>query len=370
VKRYEPSADISEGVSNSQDRVIFLKQAAQLMQTKGRIKLNTKRLYQADGYAVKELIKISHVLYEAIKSNPEEDDDMLGGDNFSLKLTDLKDVRDLASEITDHGAQLAELLAKEDSLREARQRAISRNSEMEDIEKKIKMSIQEAEDTKANKERMMQELEVDEKALKKKMEKKSAELERTKNRFKSLQTVRPAFMDEYEKLEDELQDLFRDYLERYRNLDYIESQLEAFNKEERARIEEHEREMKDMQKKIKDEEMRVLRGDVQLDENDLDDSLLDDGSSDEDNHRGGSRNAERPKTKAGARTNVQGSLAGGQDDDDDSISGSDEDLGVNTGESEELVDDDSDQGSEGEVSGSDVGSSASGLGSDDSENSF
>lgn len=87
-------------------------------------------------------------------------------------------------------------------------------------------------------------------------------------------------------------------------------------------------------------------------------------------YRGGSRNAERPKTKSGARSNVQGSLAGGHDD-DDSASGSDEELSVHShsGESE-LVDDDSDQGSEGEVSGSDVGSSGSGLNSDDSENSF
>jgi hypothetical protein len=46
VKRYEPQADISNSVSNMQDRVIFLKQCAQLMAAKGRIKLNTKRLYQ------------------------------------------------------------------------------------------------------------------------------------------------------------------------------------------------------------------------------------------------------------------------------------------------------------------------------------
>lgn len=47
VKRYEPSADISNTVSNTQDRVIFLKQCATLMASKGRIKLNAKRLYQA-----------------------------------------------------------------------------------------------------------------------------------------------------------------------------------------------------------------------------------------------------------------------------------------------------------------------------------
>ena len=89
-----------------QDRVIFLKKAAQLMQTKGRIKLNTKRLYQADGYAVKELIKIAQVLYSAIKSNPEEDDDVLGSDNFSVKLDDLQNVRKFASDITAHGVLL------------------------------------------------------------------------------------------------------------------------------------------------------------------------------------------------------------------------------------------------------------------------
>jgi len=364
VKRYEPSADISEGVSNMQDRVIFLKSAAQLMQSRGRIKLNTKRLYQADGYAVKELTKIAQVLYNAIKSNPEEDDDALGGVKFSLTTDDLKNVRDLATDITDHGSQLAELLSKEDQLREARQRAIARDAESgTDIQKIIRQSIQQAEDNKNTKERMTKELVEDEQVLKKKMAKKSAELERNENRFKNLQSVRPAFMDEYESLEDELQDLFRDYLERYRNLDYIESQLEAFNKEERTRIEEHERDMKDMQKKIKEEEMRVLRGDVQLDENDLDESLLDGESSDEDGFQGGSRNAERPKTKSGARATVQGSLAGGQDedeDDDESLSGSDGELSVHSGESDDLVDDDSDEGSDGQVSGSDIGSDNSG----------
>eukprot|EP00286_Rhodomonas_abbreviata_P027467 CAMPEP_0181312922 /NCGR_PEP_ID=MMETSP1101-20121128/13965_1 /TAXON_ID=46948 /ORGANISM="Rhodomonas abbreviata, Strain Caron Lab Isolate" /LENGTH=333 /DNA_ID=CAMNT_0023419825 /DNA_START=248 /DNA_END=1246 /DNA_ORIENTATION=- len=282
VNRYEPTADISAEVGNMQDRVIFLKQAAQLMSSKGRIKLNTKRLYQADGYAVKELIKVAQVLYSAMKSNPDEDDDMLGTDSFSLKLNDLRDVRDLATEITQHGATLAELLAKEDALRESRQKAVSRNAEMADIEKIIKSSIASAEDNKLNKEKMMEELGTDEKALRKKMEKKKQELERNEKRFKSLQTVRPAFMDEYEKLEEDLQDLFRDYLERYRNLDYIENQLEQYNKQEQEKIDDNERQMKRMQKKIKDEELRVLRGDVQLDENELDDSLLDDASSDDE----------------------------------------------------------------------------------------
>lgn len=44
------------------------------------VKLNTKRLYQADGYAVKELMKIAMLLYEALrntdlKNNEEEEQD-------------------------------------------------------------------------------------------------------------------------------------------------------------------------------------------------------------------------------------------------------------------------------------------------------
>uniref|UniRef100_A0A7S4JSD5 Clusterin-associated protein 1 n=1 Tax=Guillardia theta TaxID=55529 RepID=A0A7S4JSD5_GUITH len=342
-----------------QDRVVFLKQCAQLMQSKGRIKLNTKRLYQADGYAVKELIKIANVLYDAIKSNPDDEDDIFGTDNFSLKLNDLKDIRDLATEITQHGAALAELLGREEANREARQRAISRNAEVGDIEKVIKQQILAARDTMANKEKMMEELLADEKSLKKKIEKKSVELDRNEKRFRSLQTVRPAFMDEYEKLEDQLQDLFRDYLERYRNLDYIDNLLDQHNKEEQEKIDENERRMKKMQKKIKEEEMRVLRGDVQLDENELDDSLLDDASSDEEQNfkRGGSSEGERPKTKSGPRSNVQGTLTGG----DESNSASDQSSSdVDSGE---LLDVDSDQDSNSgnsDVSISDDGSVNSG----------
>ena len=40
-----------------------------LQATKAHIKLNTKKLYQADGYAVKELLKVTSVLYSAMKTN-------------------------------------------------------------------------------------------------------------------------------------------------------------------------------------------------------------------------------------------------------------------------------------------------------------
>ena len=40
-----------------------------LKATKAHIKMNTKKLYQADGYAVKEMLKVTSVLYNAMKTN-------------------------------------------------------------------------------------------------------------------------------------------------------------------------------------------------------------------------------------------------------------------------------------------------------------
>jgi clusterin-associated protein 1 len=37
--------------------------------SKANIKLNTKRVYQADGYAVRELLKATSVLYSALRVN-------------------------------------------------------------------------------------------------------------------------------------------------------------------------------------------------------------------------------------------------------------------------------------------------------------
>ena len=43
-----------------------------LKATKAHLKLNTKKLYSADGYAVKELLKISSLLYSAMRTHQAE----------------------------------------------------------------------------------------------------------------------------------------------------------------------------------------------------------------------------------------------------------------------------------------------------------
>lgn len=56
------------------------------------MKLNTKRLYQADGYAVKELLKITTLLYDALNIDLEEtEEDRLDHDSFNLRDFDITD---------------------------------------------------------------------------------------------------------------------------------------------------------------------------------------------------------------------------------------------------------------------------------------
>lgn len=77
---------------------------------------------------------------------------------------------------------------------------------------------------------MLAELENDEHSLTEKIRKRTVELERIEKRLRGIQVVRPAYMDEYERLEEEMQILYSDYVSKYRNLHYLERDLEAFSK--------------------------------------------------------------------------------------------------------------------------------------------
>jgi len=54
---------VSDDIDTEDDRVEFLTSVAQAMASKAKIKLNIKRLYAADGRAVKELLKVAEMLY-------------------------------------------------------------------------------------------------------------------------------------------------------------------------------------------------------------------------------------------------------------------------------------------------------------------
>jgi clusterin-associated protein 1 len=72
--RYDPDTGILDDIDTPSERVQFLQDIAQTMYIKARLKLNIKRLYAADGKAVRELLKLADLLYKAslhAKADPE-----------------------------------------------------------------------------------------------------------------------------------------------------------------------------------------------------------------------------------------------------------------------------------------------------------
>lgn len=268
VDKYDPTAAIPDDISTEDLRVDFLTSVAQVMWSKANLKLNTKRLYSADGKAVKELIKVAHILYKAVDA-AEAPEDPLPQEMPAQAFTDSKSTRALASQITEQGARLYDLLEDEKSLGAERQNALrfletisgnlSSNAEYQLVESRLEEAIASASEEAATLQRQCEELESDKKTLRLKIQKKQGELERNDKRLKSLQSVRPAFMDEYEKLERELEVYYDLYLQKFRNLDYLQTQLDLYNKRERLKLEENEKTKRKIQRSIIEDNQRSLR---------------------------------------------------------------------------------------------------------------
>mmetsp|Transcript_3464 Transcript_3464/g.3809 ORF Transcript_3464/g.3809 Transcript_3464/m.3809 type:complete len:408 (-) Transcript_3464:146-1369(-) len=331
AQRYDPNTDISDDIDEEKHRVEFIKSVTMLFLTKARIRLNPKKLYQADGNAVQEILKVAGMLYKAYSSAGNEEEQRT---DFALptKLSNLKSFKSLAQEITDSGAKLHDLMEKEGDLKAHREKAlqfldnisnIASNSEQAYIEKNVREIVKQQTENIESMKKYVVNLERDEKLLEEKIRRQSTELDRAENRLKSLTNVRPGFMDEYERMEQELERLYAKYLEKFRNLDYLEHELDLYSQAEEEKFLESQKALKRMQDRIKDEEMRELRGEQEIDEGLLEQQLL---RGDDMGSRAGSRagvgraNATGTnfhKPAQGKQNQFQGSLSGPQDDDDD-----------------------------------------------------
>ncbi|XP_073998190.1 clusterin associated protein 1 isoform X1 [Rhodnius prolixus] len=259
VKRFDPDADIHDSYTTEEDRILLIRTAAEFMAVKANVMFNTKRLYQADGYAVKELLKITTLLYNALLAN-NKDSNWLPSFNsdISTYIQDLKMSRDLASQVTIKGASIFELLRKEVDLRDIRNSSISTLIEMNRIESAVKEAVEFAKTSIANTKSLIENVSATESSLDAKIEKKQVELERNQKRLQTLKKVRPAFLEEFEKLEAELQTLYQEYVTRTRCISYLEQQHEEATLIEQERMQQRQRETKKMVEEMQQADARNL----------------------------------------------------------------------------------------------------------------
>ncbi|KFW75265.1 Clusterin-associated protein 1, partial [Manacus vitellinus] len=314
--------------------------------TKAHIKLNTKKLYQADGYAVKELLKVTSVLYGAMhtqgvqRAELREDDSAKFKLDLGSKVADLKAARQLASEITSKGAVLYDLLGKEMELREARTESIARPLEINEAEKVMKIAIDSVLEQVRKTKDMLNNVALDESNLEAKIEKRKLELERSQKRLQTLQSVRPAFMDEYEKIEEQLQKQYSSYLEKFRNLTYMEQLLDDHRRAEQEMFEEAANMLRLMQNRLKEEEQHLLKSGGN-DDSDID-IPEDEGS---DSELEGQIMKQHTSTEAllqgRAGTRIVGTMQGGDTEEDEDSGDSEIDLDEDDDEEEDDLEDDS-----------------------------
>eukprot|EP01023_Acetabularia_acetabulum_P013856 TRINITY_DN16741_c0_g1_i1.p1 TRINITY_DN16741_c0_g1~~TRINITY_DN16741_c0_g1_i1.p1 ORF type:complete len:459 (+),score=92.42 TRINITY_DN16741_c0_g1_i1:99-1379(+) len=275
VQRYDPAADIVDEISTESDRIFFLQAVARTMYLKTRIKLNIKRLYAADGMAVKELLKIASLLHKAtskakqpIEGDGDSSDTVISGNNI-----DSKQIRQLVSDIIKSAATMFDELSNEKENRDYRMRALQYNIDTAQIEQKLQEIIAQVTERVGQRESDLDKLQRQERAIDAKIDKKKKELEQNQSRLQNLQRVRPAYMDELERLQTDLQNMYVVYLEKARNLEYLEGQLEQHYKQEQEVADESEKKLKRIQRKLVEEELRILRGEQEVDETKLNTEL-------------------------------------------------------------------------------------------------
>lgn len=124
--------------------------------------------------------------------------------------------------------------------------------------------IQQQTDSITEMKKYLQNAEKDEKTLEEKIKKKKLDLDRSESRLRTLTNVKPAFMEEYERQERELEKLYNEYLEKFRNLDYLEHQLDIYNKQEEEKLIESQKVLEKIKKTLQEEEKRILRGEGEV----------------------------------------------------------------------------------------------------------
>lgn len=337
VKQYDPLADVPSDIEGEQDRVMFIRAITQIIATRAHVKLNTKKLYQADGYAVKEILKVITPLYKALRDseNKELDDE----DDIDLQyryamnedIGTLKNARQLCSTITQKGANLHELLGKELDAREARQEVMGRTMELSEVQEGIREAENAAKRELAKFEKLINNVQTDEVALDEKIAKRQEEKDRHQRRLDMLKNVRPSFMNDFEKFENELSDLYNNYVLKFRILSYLEKELEGHFRNQREKVQEVSRQyMQTMNSQLTEQDQQRFNRQLQdqnddiglqsdEDEDDESDEDDDDASDDEDAPPGppprGNRieNGTRGKTYGG----MTAELSDNDDDDDE-----------------------------------------------------
>ncbi|KAK0405784.1 hypothetical protein QR680_018193 [Steinernema hermaphroditum] len=254
--RFDPTARLNFNLENQGERVLFVKTVVLLLLQRARVKLNPRKLYQADGYAAQELHVVLKILYDATLEKPAEENSSewtIMKSKINAKRQEISRIRQLASQIPQSGAALFDLLNKEVVAKDKRSRALTNSLNLSDVESNIRSLVTSAVDSFKAVEDKLANINNDEQALDTKIERRKKEYEQLEKRLAKLQSFRPQYMDDYEKYEQTLKGLYELYVIKFRNLTYMEQLAQEVERAEKEKTAELEQTMRQTVEKMRSE---------------------------------------------------------------------------------------------------------------------
>lgn len=260
----DPATDISTNINGESDRVKFIKNVASLLVFHTRVQVNPVQLYYADHRAIVELLKVLEVFHQGYKVGGASEEAI---SEFSLPAKfDKRQIKELAKGITDSGLRIYEWLDRETELKAKREQSMAvletvlkeYNDSNMDVDSHVKKLISEQLKANSELEDYHHSLELKEKELFDKIKKRRVELERNEKKLKSISKIKPAYVEELESNEAELERIYQLYLDRTRNLAYLEEIFEGISAQEREQQGQIKKKIEKIQNSIKHKEDEIF----------------------------------------------------------------------------------------------------------------
>jgi clusterin-associated protein 1 len=189
--------------------------------------LNPRKLYASNCATAKELLKVTSALLNSPQNVHHEDNRLVNFED-SISNDQIRKIRNLATELTNHGVNMYDLISKESVNKDARSQ-FSKPLELNVVEKLLKQAIVNLKQQIENGKMTIQNQETEKANLESKIQRKESELERTSHRLTTLQKIRPAYLEEFEKIEMQMKELYSQYTLRIRCYDALKNMLSNNN---------------------------------------------------------------------------------------------------------------------------------------------
>ncbi|XP_048482762.1 clusterin-associated protein 1 [Plutella xylostella] len=237
----EPEAALAGGGGSMEERVALVTHAVAFFLSRANVKLNGRRIYGAEGWAARELMKVSGLLKAAVAAPAQHGPpDHLPSYDVSSRLGEIKQARQLATELTARGAALHDLLGKEPEHREARDRALSRPLDLSSMETSLRLALEAVTSRVASTREQLAAAGGGGGALDAKIERRRGELQRAEQRLRTVHSIKPAYQGELVAVESEIAELWEQYVLRYRCVEALKHQLSVLENAQAEAAEEQQ----------------------------------------------------------------------------------------------------------------------------------